>query len=124
MYQFNSIQQQDIDSAPLFYEAKERFLNWIDDDEYVLCSWGFYDKKQFESDCEINSLQKDWIQNHISLKHQYGQFKNLKRAIGMKRALENERIELEGNHHRGIDDARNITKIFLKYFEKWDFDKR
>ena len=40
----------------------------------------------------------------------------------MKWALEKEKIQLEGTHHRGIDDARNIAKIFIKYFEEWDFE--
>jgi len=116
-----TITQQDVDEAPYFYEAKEKFLNWIGSDDYVLCSWGFYDKKQFESDCEIHSMDKKWITNHISLKHQYAKFKNLKRGIGMKRALENENFEIEGTHHRGIDDAKNTAKIFIKYFDNWDF---
>ena len=119
--ELTSIQQSDIDHAPYFNEAIEKFLSWIGDDEYILCSWGFYDKKQFENDCKIHAMATDWNDRHISLKHQYCQFKNLKRAIGMKKALELEKIKLEGQHHRGIDDARNITKIFLKYFDQWDF---
>lgn len=116
-----TIDQEDIDNAPHFYEAKTRFLNWINSDQYLLCSWGFYDKKQFESDCKIHSINSNWCKNHISLKHQYGKFKNLKRAVGMKRALENEGMKIEGTHHRGIDDAKNIAKIFIKYFDEWKY---
>jgi inhibitor of KinA sporulation pathway (predicted exonuclease) len=29
----------------------------------------------------------------------------------MKQALQLAKIELEGTHHRGIDDARNIAKL-------------
>lgn len=39
----------------------------------------------------------------------------------MKNALKNEGLTLEGTHHRDIDDARNIAKIFLKYFGQWTF---
>ena len=42
--------------------------------------------------------------------------------MGMKGALRNENIKLEGTHHRGIDDARNIAKIFLNCFEDWEFE--
>ncbi len=33
----------------------------------------------------------------------------------------NEGLELEGTHHRGIDDAKNIAKIFIRYFEEWEY---
>ena len=119
-----SIEQEVIDEAAYFSEVIELFKNWFDWEtgDYVLCSWGFYDRKQFESDCNLHGLDKKWIEKHISLKHQYRDIKNLRRAIGMKNALKQEKMSLEGTHHRGIDDARNIAKIFLKYFELWDFD--
>jgi inhibitor of KinA sporulation pathway (predicted exonuclease) len=75
---------------------------------------------QFEHDCRLHGLETDWLKNHISLKHQYAEIKGLRRAIGMKNALMEEGILLSGTHHRGIDDARNITQIFLKYIPDWN----
>lgn len=120
--ELTSITQDDVDKANPYYHVIEEFKNWINQEEdYMLCSWGFYDRKQFESDDELNHLDSGWLSAHISLKHQYGKFKNLKRAIGMKRALIAEGFPLDGTHHRGIDDARNITKIFIKYFDEWKY---
>ena len=45
------------------------------------------------------------------------------RGIGMKKALNLLNIPLEGKHHRAIDDAKNISKIFLYYYDKWSFVK-
>lgn len=120
--ELTSIQQEDIDSAPNFLEATSRFKEWFscDKEPYVLCSWGFYDKSQLKSDSEIHGLDTKWVDHHISLKHQYQYLKNLRRGIGMKRALENEGFRLDGTHHRGIDDAKNIAKIFIKYFDLWE----
>ena len=42
--------------------------------------------------------------------------------MGMKNALEFDKLKLDGTHHRGIDDAKNIAKIFIKYFEQWEFN--
>lgn len=119
-----TIQQEDVDNAPYFSEAIETFKSWFGypNEKYILCSWGFYDRKQFESDCSVHGIDDSWVENHISLKHQYGKIKNLRRAIGMKNALLNEKLELDGTHHRGIDDARNIAKIFIKYFDQWSFN--
>lgn len=118
-----SIQQEDVDNAKYFYEVIEDFKNWIAHmgDAYQLCSWGVYDRKQFTSDCLLSKLDIAWLEPHISIKHQYQKIKNNRRAIGLKRALEQENMVLEGFHHRGIDDARNIAKIFLKYYDLWEY---
>lgn len=120
--ELTTIEQEDIDDANEFEVVITNFWDWIDlDEEYLLCSWGFYDRSQFKKDCELNQMDTAWLKHHISLKHQYGSIKNLKRPIGMGGALRNENIPLEGTHHRGIDDARNISKIFLAYFESWKY---
>ncbi|PHN08241.1 3'-5' exonuclease [Flavilitoribacter nigricans] len=117
-----SISQSDVDAAPHFPEALQQFQEWFDYGRasYLLCSWGFYDKRQFKDDCKLHGLDADWVKPHISVKHQYGIFKKLERPVGMKQALQMEGIALEGTHHRGIDDARNIAKIFVKYFGEWE----
>jgi inhibitor of KinA sporulation pathway (predicted exonuclease) len=119
--ELTSINQSDVDQAPSFDEAIEQFKDWFGfgKEEYLLCSWGFYDREQLKSDSKIHGLDHAWVERHISLKHQYAELKKLRRAIGMKNALKREKMGLEGTHHRGIDDARNIAKIFIKYFDKW-----
>ncbi|CAA9282216.1 MAG: hypothetical protein AVDCRST_MAG56-3819 [uncultured Cytophagales bacterium] len=121
-----SIRQDQVDHAPFFYEAQANFRQWMEEygAEYVLCSWGYYDKLQFEQDCRLHGIDTGWLNRHISLKHQYAGIKRLRRAIGMKNALASEGMELAGTHHRGIDDARNITALFLKYFDQWQFPAR
>ena len=115
-----SITQTDVNEAHLFPQVISDFLRWINiKEDYLLCSWGHYDKHQLIQDSKVHSLSADWASKHISLKHKYRQIKNLSRPIGMKGALKMERMGLDGTHHRGIDDARNISKIFLKYFGKW-----
>ena len=120
--ELTTIKQQDVGAAPYFDEAIERFKAWFGypDQGYLLCSWGFYDHKQLKSDCAIHGLDSQWVDRHISLKHQYAKFKKLRRAIGMANALKHEGLLLEGTHHRGIDDARNIAKVFTKYLNHWN----
>jgi len=120
--ELTSIRQEDVQSAPYFQEAIRLFREWIGKESFVLCSWGFYDRIQLESDCEIHGIEESWISQHISLKHQHGKIRKLKRAVGMKAALNIEKLALDGTHHRGIDDARNIAKIFKKCYAKWEFD--
>ena len=121
--ELTTITQAEVDDAEPFPEVLEEFQAWINGfgSNYFLCSWGFYDRNQLTSDCRLHSLSTDWLSNHISLKHQYATLKRPYRLMGMKGALRNENIQLEGTHHRGIDDARNIAKIFVSCFGEWNF---
>jgi 3'-5' exoribonuclease 1 len=118
-----SITQEDVQSAPIFARVLPEFVKWISDNgatPYWLCSWGFYDKKMFKSECGVLNVSTTWLKNHISIKHQFATIKNIK-PCGMAMALEFLDIPLDGTHHRGIDDARNIAKIFLKIFDSLTF---
>lgn len=120
--ELTSITQNDIDEAKRFPEVIQDFMSWMDmKAPYMLCSWGFYDKTQLKADCALHGINSTWADKHISLKHQFAEMKKLRRPIGMKGALKMEKIALSGTHHRGIDDTRNIAKIFLKNFEDWKF---
>lgn len=116
-----SITQEDVDKADNFAVVLKRFKKWLSEDgeAYILCSWGFYDKSQFISDCRLHGIDTSWVANHISLKHQFALINGI-RPCGMEKALRMLKIELEGTHHRGIDDAKNIGKIFIKTFGKWN----
>ncbi len=118
--ELTSITQANVDQAEKFPEVLKSFTDWIDlSQPYLLCSWGFYDRSQFEKDCKLHQLETDWLAHHISVKHQYTELVGAKKHMGMARALKNEGFDLVGTHHRGIDDARNIAKIFIKYQDRW-----
>ena len=87
------------------------FVTWIGDDPFTLCSWGAYDLNQFKADCDRHRVEfPATFERHINLKTAFAQWKAIK-PCGMKAALEILNLPLEGRHHRGIDDARNIAKI-------------
>lgn len=120
-----TIDKSDIDVADSFDMVIERFRTWINMQEpYVLCSWGFYDKKQLTKDCMLHGLDTKWLNRHISLKHQYAMLHDLPKPMTMEEALHREGIKLEGQHHRGIDDARNIAKIFMPYRKEWKINSK
>lgn len=148
--ELTSITQANVDSANTFDKVFPDFINWCESivpfsqytDDFWLCSWGFYDKKMLIQECDRHKIPHNNFKNHISIKHQHGELlyaqekaileaagrtpnsrlKQLKRGVGMDGALKMLNIELEGTHHRGIDDARNISKIFVKIFDDLKFD--
>ncbi|MCP4216908.1 MAG: exonuclease domain-containing protein [bacterium] len=77
-------------------------------------SFGAYDLKQFTRQCESESIGYPFGPGHINVKTLFALKQKLRREVGMAGALELLELPLEGTHHRGVDDARNIAKI-MKY---------
>lgn len=119
-----SITQQNVNSAKTFPHVIEEFKDWagIYEEEYLLCSWGNFDRIMFERDCALHQLDEDWCEYHIDLKKQYQQFRKAKKPVGLLSALTKEGFEFDGIHHRGISDAENLTKIFLKHIDVWEVE--
>lgn len=115
-----SIKQEDIDDAKYFNEAIKDFEDWILSigDNVKLISWGHYDKKQILEESAVKNYSGkiiELLENHISLKHEFARIRK-ERTCGMKKALNKLNLPLEGTHHRGIDDAKNIARIFKAVF--------
>jgi 3'-5' exoribonuclease 1 len=120
--QLTSIQQEDVNRAKTFPDVIDEFKTWayIDEEDYVLCSWGNFDRKMFAADCRLHRLESEWTERHANLKEQYRLMKNMKKGPGLRRAVEGEGLLFTGVHHRGISDAENLVKIFLKYLGHWN----
>ena len=126
-YQLTTITQNDINTAVDAKTALEQFFIWALGEEHAdaenvkFVSWGMYDKNQFRKDLLLNDLDVEVINdaNHYSLKHYHSQWANVNKpkGIGLGRACVLENIEFTGTAHRGIDDAKNIAKIFKKYID-------
>jgi 3'-5' exoribonuclease 1 len=116
-----TISQDDVNRAATFPTVIEEFMDWarIGEEDYVLCSWGNFDHRMLAHDCKLHRLENDWTQHHVNLKEQYRVMKRLRNGIGLRRAVENEGILFTGLHHRGISDAENLVKLFLKYLGSW-----
>ena len=107
-----SIRQEDVDVAETFPNVLQKLLDWVGQAApFTWCSWGAYDLKQLRSDCRRHRIALPApFEQHVNLKREFA------RLVGeepptMKHALRMMSIPLEGRHHRGIDDARNIAKL-------------
>jgi len=121
--ELTSITQEDVDRAHTFDRVIEDFQDWghIWDEDYVLCSWGSFDKRMLKQDCALHDLESDWVSPHINLKKQYQTIRRLRKPTGLRRTVEREGFEFTGIHHRAIADAENLTKVFTKYLDMWQY---
>lgn len=113
-----SITQEDVDAAEPFPAVWSAFNEWMGGESgagLVFVSWSRYDHRQLMHQCRVAGLQRPrW--DAVDAKVEFTQWvrgqtgKRLR--FGMARALAHLGIEQSGTAHRGIDDARNLVKIF------------
>jgi inhibitor of KinA sporulation pathway (predicted exonuclease) len=77
-------------------------------------SYGDYDREAFKTNCARIGAPYVWGSTHLNIKNLLALHKNLKREIGMSEACKLLGIPMTGIHHRGLDDAENIAKIYSK----------
>ena len=111
--QLTSIRQEEVDAAEGFADVARRWRTWIGPEPFTLCSWGGYDLNQLRRDYARHGLRlPPTFERHVNLKQEFARVFRVK-ACGMARALEVAGLALEGTHHRGADDARNIARLAM-----------
>lgn len=107
--QLTTITQADVDHAPLFPEAADRLAAFAGN--AVFCSWGAYDKNQLARDARRHGVAHPLPGSHLNLKELFARATGARRPCGTAGALARLGFVMEGTHHRGIDDARNIARL-------------
>lgn len=106
-----TITQADVEGAPSFPEAIESLRRFIADRDALFSSWGDYDRQQFEHDAAIHLVALPFRGRHLNVKQRFSDALGEKKRYGMSGALRRVGLGLDGTHHRGIDDARNIARL-------------
>ena len=81
-------------------------------------SWGDFDRKQFQQDSNFHRVPFPIAYPHVNLKQLFSEKQGLRKRYGMAKALQMVGLPLEGTHHRGIDDTRNIAKLLPYILEQ------
>lgn len=126
--ELTGISQADVDSADDFSVVYERHCSWLqhhgltaEDANFAYITCGDWDickmlpQQMRTSRPPFEFVQRPWRRwvniKHVfrdALSHRRMNQKNAPGMMGMLRALS---LSLEGRHHRGIDDCRNIARI-------------
>ena len=94
-----------------FKEALKILKNEYDTQSRAWASFGAYDLKQFQRQCTALKRGYPFGPSHINVKTLFALKQKLGHELGMAGVLKMLNIPLEGTHHRGVDDAKNIAKI-------------
>ncbi|KDP45856.1 hypothetical protein JCGZ_15300 [Jatropha curcas] len=82
---------------------------------FVTCgNWDV--KTQVPQQCQVSKIKlPPYFMEWINLKDVYQNFyKPRKEARGMRTMMEQLKIPMQGSHHLGIDDTKNIAKVLLR----------
>ena len=79
--------------------------------ERLWASYGDYDRRQFERECQSKGVGYPFGPGHLNVKTLLAVVQALSREAGMDEALALLHLPLEGTHHRAGDDAWNIAGI-------------
>ena len=106
------ITQSDVNSAPGFSVVFDAFTKTMltGTDHVVFVSWGGYDRRQLVRDCDYHGVPY-CLPPHVDLSVEFTKRAGLTRRASMARAVSSVGMTLEGQHHRGIDDARNLVRL-------------
>jgi inhibitor of KinA sporulation pathway (predicted exonuclease) len=78
----------------------------------LFASWGDYDRGQFQRNCADYGLEYPFGPTHLNVKNLFAVAYGHSRELGIDSAFEKLGLEMEGTHHRGVDDAWNIAQLF------------
>jgi inhibitor of KinA sporulation pathway (predicted exonuclease) len=106
--------QLDKDGIP-FVEACRILRKEYDSRDRAWASFGDYDRRQFERQCQSWDVTYPFGPSHVNIKTLFALTHHLRREAGMARALRLMDIPLEGTHHRAVDDAWNIAAILIDF---------
>jgi|SRR6185436_1215131 len=114
-----TLTQEQVDRGVTFQEACSILRKDYHSADRTFISWGDYDRKMFEKNCRDYNIKYLFGPRHHNLKNAFTLLHGLDRELGMDVALKFLNFKLEGTHHRGIDDAKNIAAIFISTLKQF-----
>ena len=112
--QLTGIRQENVDSAPSFAIAADllaQFVGRHKTSETIWFSWGKYDLKQIARDSIRHGIPNPIELPHQNAKRLFAKAQRIGKEVGMSRACQMVGLEIEGAHHRALDDALNIARL-------------
>jgi inhibitor of KinA sporulation pathway (predicted exonuclease) len=119
--ELTGLTQDEVDTGIEFAEACRLLATQHRAGKLGWASWGDYDRKQFTRQCAASTVEYPFGQRHINAKAVFAQAYQLPRPAGMAQALKIADLPLEGQHHRGEDDAWNIAALVLLLARRGDW---
>eukprot|EP01064_Diplonema_japonicum_P031365 TRINITY_DN5579_c0_g1_i1.p1 TRINITY_DN5579_c0_g1~~TRINITY_DN5579_c0_g1_i1.p1 ORF type:complete len:435 (+),score=108.66 TRINITY_DN5579_c0_g1_i1:64-1368(+) len=126
------ITQQQVDEAHPIDRVLKDFIKWVGSlslkGDVVVVTCGNYDLRTALRAEVLNKKLPTlpvWLKRWCNIKELFAE-KHLRgrRQYGMAQMLSHQKLSLEGRHHSGIDDTRNISKLMVHLIRNSDLTVR
>lgn len=108
-----TLTQEVVDKGITLKEAMTILDRDYDITRRTWASFGDFDRKLFLRDCRNKGIEfPGETRSHINIKNVLAITYGWDKELGMDQALTKFNLQLEGTHHRGVDDAKNIAKMY------------
>jgi inhibitor of KinA sporulation pathway (predicted exonuclease) len=118
--QLTGITQNVVNNAGTFEIVYKNHIKWLSENvpqnsNFIITTCGKWDleiqlvKELYAKNFNLHGYYKKFIDVKTEFETQYKM-----KAYGMKGMLRDLNLKLDGRHHSGIDDTRNISKIMLQ----------
>ncbi len=112
--ELTSITQEMLDDEGILLEdALDILREDYDSEDLTWASYGNYDLSMLQNQARKFKVDYPLSYDHINVKTLFAQLHPIRKSVGMDRALKELKFPLEGTHHRGVDDVKNIAKILF-----------
>ncbi|QQV03405.1 MULTISPECIES: 3'-5' exonuclease [Chryseobacterium] len=112
--ELTSITQQMLDDEGILLEdALDILRTEYNAENLTWASYGNYDLNMLQNQARKFQVDYPLSYDHINVKTLFGELHPIRKSVGMQRALKELNLPLEGTHHRGVDDVKNIAKILF-----------
>ena len=124
--EITGITQGMVDGKPILPDVLKQLDDWMKSEgllspkvKFIFVTCGDWDLKScISTNCDYLKLEyQDYLKRWINIKTYFGDLMG-KKGFGMKSMLEDLGLSLDGRHHSGIDDCRNITKILVTLIKR------
>lgn len=106
-----TITAEDVAGGMDFAEACSLLRQEYGGSRRVWASYGDYDRRQLQRQCDERGVQYPFGYTHINIKNLASLMLRLDHEVSLPQALSYFGWELEGTYHRGSDDAWNAARL-------------
>lgn len=122
--ELTGITQATVNKGSTIQEAVKRYNSWLAEngllgDNFIIITCGNWDLgTMYPEQCQVSKMKADsHFKKWVNIKDEYRSYYGFRKAGGMVKMLDHMGIPLQGRHHSGLDDSRNIAKIWVQLLE-------
>lgn len=114
--------QEQVDGGLTLLHATQKLQQEYNSLNRMWLSQGNFDRRMFLKNCAMYGVPYPFSDSHLNIAALYGLLTRRVRGTGMMRQLAALKLEPEGKHHSGRDDAVNSARVLLELLKRGRVD--